>query len=329
MVKILVIGDPHFKRDNEDDMDKMTEAVLSHAKNISPDLIVNLGDTLHQFESINVHPFKKSTKFMADLLEIAPTVMIIGNHDRPKKGDCFLTDDHPFNSLKEWKNMLVVDKVCSLTLKGYTFLFVPYVKPGRFQEALDTYPCNPHLIFCHQEFRNARMGPILSTEGDLWDTENPYIISGHIHDYDQLQPNILYTGTPIQHGFADNGKKGIVLISLNESDLTHERIILNVARKKILYLNAEDIQKHNFSDIDNIKTKLVIKGDSIKINEAIKYLKDRGLNKKMRLAYDDTTVIPEITNDQENQKEKKSFMALLFEKCDTDDLKTVYREIFS
>jgi len=64
-------------------------------------------------------------------------------------------------------------------------------------------------IFVHQEFQGAKMGHIESKIGDSWPTDAPLVISGHIHEYQRVQNNILYTGTPIQHSFGDDPHKSI------------------------------------------------------------------------------------------------------------------------
>ena len=40
--------------------------------------------------------------------------------------------------MKEWNNTIVVDTVITETINGQKFVFVPYVSPGRFEEALNT-----------------------------------------------------------------------------------------------------------------------------------------------------------------------------------------------
>ena len=99
-------------------------------------------------------------------------------------------------------------------------MFVPYVPPGKFDDAIKTcddigdikdYKC----IFAHQEFYGAKMGAIISKDGDKWPLHNPLVVSGHIHDYQRPQENIIYIGTPMQHAFGDNTKKTISILTIN------------------------------------------------------------------------------------------------------------------
>lgn len=67
-------------------------------------------------------------------------------------------------------------------------------------------------VFCHQEFYGCRFNPIqTSTEGDVWPETNPFVIAGHIHDEQKLQSNVYYTGSSMQHGFAETTNKVVVL----------------------------------------------------------------------------------------------------------------------
>jgi len=346
-LKILVVGDPHFKVNNGKDTDLMVKKIIQIAETEKPDLIVNLGDTLDRHETIHVNPLKRAVYFMSELSKIATTALIIGNHDRPNNS-CFLTNDHPFNALKDWENLLVVDKVCKLRIKKFNLVFVPYVPLGRFQEALDTNPDTqdtPDLIFAHQEFRGAKLGFINSTEGDVWPEENPYVISGHIHDYQQLQKNILYPGTPIQHGFSDSGNKAVCMVYLEQNSCSIspmfgdsdpvkivsapivrvEKILLNVAKKITLRLNPSEVDNLDLNKYKDHEIKIVIKGNVNEINTLIKKEKLKKLS-KVKIVFD-----TEKTNTADSSTPDipdESFIEKLSKKCNPDTL-TVFKEIFS
>ena len=86
--------------------------------------------------------------------------------------------------------------------------------PGRFFEAISHLDSasgvqSAHALFAHQEFFGAKMGAIISQQGDKWPHHYPLVISGHIHDYGRPQHNIIYTGTPMQHAFGDHNNKTI------------------------------------------------------------------------------------------------------------------------
>lgn len=262
-ITALVIGDPHFKIANVRETDAMVDAIVQVAIDKQPDIIVVLGDVLDRHEVIHVSPLTRAINFLASLMVIAPTYVLIGNHDL-KNNRQFLSDEHPFSALKYWgPNLIVVDTTTMVTLKGKILTLVPYVPPGRFEEALNM--CSgweaSTCIFGHQEFKGAQMGAIISTEGDDWSLANPYVVTGHIHDYQEPQPNILYTGTPIQHAFGDRHDKTISYFTFDSpNQRTHERIDLKLPRKHIIRLTCANVS--TYIPDPNCELKIIIRGTS-------------------------------------------------------------------
>jgi DNA repair exonuclease SbcCD nuclease subunit len=270
MLKLLLIGDPHFKVSNVEDTNQMHENIVKIALNLKPDKIIVLGDVLDRHESIHVSPLKRATKFLQDLLEISPLVILIGNHDRPNNS-VFLTEDSPFLSMKKWPNTIIADVPIEEKINNHTLVYVPYVPPGRFIEALEKYKINYQkstLIFAHQEFKGAQIGHVLSTEGDEWNQNYPQVYSGHIHDYQRLNNNITYTGTPMQHKYGENINKTISLITIGDT-ITEQRILTNVTSKVCYSIKYSEIDTFSVPDI-NAKVRITIKCDSSEIKSISK-----------------------------------------------------------
>lgn len=269
----LVIGDPHFKVSNIRDTDGMSEAIIKIANERKPDIIVVLGDTLDRHETIHVSPLNRAIKFLASLMKIAPTYLLIGNHDL-KNNRQYLSDEHPFIAVKYWdKNLItVVDTTTTVMIKGHKIVFVPYVPPGRFIEALDenTGWQDATCIFAHQEFRGCQMGAIISNEGDEWPLTNPYVVTGHIHDYQELQTNILYTGTPIQHAFGDKHDKTISFLTFQSpNERLHDRIDLLLPKKQIVRITCAEVS--TYIPPSNSELKITIRGTSGEIKAIMKH----------------------------------------------------------
>ncbi|CAH6418944.1 Exonuclease [uncultured virus] len=221
-LKILLIGDPHVKYDNELEINLALSRLVALIIAENPDVVIVLGDILHKHEKIDMGPLHRASAFLLALQSVSRhLIVLIGNHDR-RNNKVFQTDEHPFNMLKLWPRTTVVDKALVLDLinsegKKYPFACVPYVEAGRFEEALTTADMKKpykevNAIFAHQEFKGSKMGAITSNDGDPWDLTHPDVWSGHIHD-DQTLPtkegNIHYIGTPIQHGYGDKTNKTV------------------------------------------------------------------------------------------------------------------------
>lgn len=296
-MKVLTVGDVHLQQSNVIETDEMIQKLVKATQEIKPRFVVIMGDVLHRHEKIHVIPLMRAEHMLSLLSEICHVYLLIGNHDRPNNSN-FLTDEHPFNALKKWPNMTVVDKTTEAIIDGNKFVFTPYVSPGRFEEALNTIK-NPlegtRAIFCHQEFYGAKMGAIKSQAGDKWPLDYPFVISGHVHDYDQLQPNLIYTGTPLQSSFGDNDDKTISLYTFNPvvpeevqgkfiGNFTEQRIDLGLIRKITVYITPEEI--HTYEPVVGKMIKLIIRGEDADLKSIAKLDKIKSLKRQgIRIAY--------------------------------------------
>jgi DNA repair exonuclease SbcCD nuclease subunit len=269
MVTILVIGDPHFKVDNATETELFVEAVTSLAVERNPDRIVILGDVLHTHEKLHVFPLNKAYDFIDTMRKIAKTYVLVGNHDLCNNRQ-FLSKNHWMRGMMEWDNITIIENVHSETIGNEKFVFVPYVEPGRFVEALNTMRDDwkdARCIFAHQEFAGCKMGAITSIEGDKWDLDNPHVVSGHIHSRQIIQDNIYYPGSAMQHAFGESDKNIIAFLTFQtgyeigyEIGYEREEIDLNLPRKKIVYMDIDDIDSYVPPNTDD-QIKVTLSGD--------------------------------------------------------------------
>jgi len=307
-VKVLTIGDVHIKVNNIPESLDMIERLVKLAKEKKPDFIVCLGDVLDRHSMIHVQCLMTAEKMTQKLSEIAPFFLIVGNHDRPNNSN-FLTDEHPFNAMKRWENVTIVDNVIEYKIKDHRFIMAAYVPPSRFDEALNTIDKpyeNVTCYFGHQEILGAKMGAIVSQCGDKWPLENNLLVCGHVHDYDHLQPNMIYTGTPVQHSFSDRSDKTISYFTFTSDNTggpkwSQERIDLGMIKKITIYLTPEQVVNYIVPE-DKI-VKLVVKGDESEIKtvaklDKIQQLKKQGVKvvfKTIQNAEVSTTTLPKMS----------------------------------
>ena len=280
---ILFIGDPHFQISNIQEVDLFLEKIINLATKKNPDIIVIAGDILHTHERLHTLALNKAYELIDNMRKITKTYVLVGNHDYINNQQ-FLTDNHWMNGLKEWNNTIIVDNVIKETINNETFIFVPYVPPGRFEEALKTLKdewINASCIFAHQEFAGCKMGAIVSIEGDKWDINNPIVVSGHIHSKQQPQKNIYYSGSVMQHAFGESEKNIIAFFSFTKDQYELEEIDLELPRKKIVYMNVEEIDSYNIPETED-QIKVTLKGDynefkAVKKTKKYKNLVDKGV----------------------------------------------------
>ena len=313
MLRILTIGDIHFKTTNVKETQDMCDKILLLISKEHVDLIVVMGDTLDRHENIHVVPFTQSIKFIEQLSKLKKTYLLIGNHDRPNNAD-FLSDYHPFNGLKDKDNLIVVDKVVLDQIQGFNILSVPYVFPGRFMEAINTNKniSNKNInikdidiVFAHQEFFATKMGAVLSMIGDKWPLDYPFVISGHIHDYCRPQANIVYVGTPMQHAFGDDPNKTVSIWTVEKGKIPEERRIdLGLIKRIQFELTCPEV--NGWLPPDNSLVKLTIKGTSSEIKAIMKLDHLKVLNKKgVKIVYNTLDEIKNGINKEINQVDIK------------------------
>ena len=254
----LIIGDVHIKVNNITEIDILIKNVCDVATNKKPDFIVLLGDILDTFEKINTFELNKAYELIDNLRNISKTYVLIGNHDMV---NCvqYLTINHWANGIKKWDNVIVIDK----TYEENDFIFVPYVPNGRFIDALNELNeeydwTKARCIFAHQEFYGAKMGAIISEDGDKWLLEYPNVISGHLHMNQNPQHNIYYPGSSMQVAYGETQDNIVAFCSFNKDNYDLEEIPLGLSKKKIIYTTLDNIEEIPET---NDKIKLSISGD--------------------------------------------------------------------
>ena len=335
-MNILVIGDPHIKTDNFREFDNFVEKLLELICEKNPDIIVVLGDVLHTHERLHTLALNKAQEFIKKLMSITKTYVLVGNHDLASNQE-FLSTNHWMNSMKEWgENLVIVDKVVYARECERDLMFCPYVPPGRFEEALDTCDyewSDMDLIFAHQEFYGCKMGAIISEEGDKWELTSPRVISGHIHSNQTIQENVYYPGSAMQNAFGESEKNIIACVELGEEGYELDEVDLGLPRKKIVYMNIENIEDYENTETAD-KVKISLSGNyeefkSLKKTSKYKKLVKSGVkivfkNKKIDVKKEDVK--------EGEEKGEGDFSKILHELVDKEGdkyLKEIYCEVIN
>lgn len=362
-LRALVIGDMHFKENNLSIVKLMCERILWIVSTTPElDMIVLLGDTLDRFAKVHTVPWQETIVFFEKLVEFKiPTYLLIGNHDYPNNS-VYLSNVHPFYSLHKWPDITVIDKVTSVTHKGYRILLTPYVAKDRLIEACQSYSMSwyqEHDLHCgHSELQGCKMGAIKSTTTDVWKDFYCFTIEGHCHDHHVLAPNAIYIGTPMQHSNCDNGDKTISLFTVNPLDkistskyhkenkyetffihrdlqIHERRIDLDLPKHKNVYLDYNGfLQWYNLEapphGYDLLR--VVVRAHTPDINtlKACHYqakLKERGIKLALKEISGQDRVI--LEDEQKYSRiQKPKFRDLLYENVKTDpDMLEIYKKV--
>ena len=269
-VRVLVIGDTHFKHNRLKEGQEFVDVCVSRARTEAPDFIVCLGDTLDAHNIVHVQPHKLAFEFLKQLSQIAPTYLIIGNHDLINHKQ-FLTDNHIFNPYKYWSNLTIVDRPITVSFNNLQFAMCPYVPTGMFTKALDAlldpnssfhWEVDVDCIFAPQEFHGCKMSTVVSADGDRWSLTYPPVISGHIHEAQDLpEDNVYYPGSVLQHSYGEKNPKYIWLVTFADTLVPFNRklIDLGLKRKRVVRMDVTKVTQSFVFDWvqkDDIKLEL-------------------------------------------------------------------------
>lgn len=311
-MKIIAIGDPHFRTDNIPEVDMFMDKLKLLCNSEKPNFIVVLGDLLHTHERLHTIPLNKAYDLVSSLRDIAPTLVLVGNHDMISNQQ-FLTQNHWMGAMKEWRNVEIVDTIIKKEIDGYKFVFCPYVSPGRFEEALNVAGewKDADCIFAHQEFAGCKMGAIVSVDGDKWPENYPEVVSGHIHSRQTIQKNIYYTGSAMQHAFGESDRNIIAVLTWEAPGerYTVREVDLELPRKKIIYTDIQAIEEYVPVETED-KVKITVSG----VYEEFKAFKK---TKKYRdIVKSGTKVVfkPKKLEKKEDEEETEKFEATDFSK---------------
>lgn len=267
-MRFLFIGDPHIRVENFHTMEKLLLMVQRLVADSPVDEIVVAGDVLHNHERLHTLALNRAVDFLEALAALAPVVCLVGNHDMINNQQ-FLTHNHWLHHYRgRLANVEVVDAPILRTAKdGTVSVYCPYVFPGRFQEALtvrlgDAWQ-RAHIVFAHQEFRGAKMGAIISEDGDPWDPALPQVVSGHIHDYQKPLTNVFYPGTPMQQSFGDRGGNIVLVVEVDGGALRFVEVPTEVDSKRTVYAALDEVAKlleDGLRSTEDEQVKVAVKG---------------------------------------------------------------------
>jgi DNA repair exonuclease SbcCD nuclease subunit len=300
-MKYLVVGDTHFKVDNVEESEHFHLQVYRYLLDNKVDCIILLGDLLHTHEKLFTFALNLAVKFITMCSSFAHTYCLVGNHDATSN-TIYCSTNHWMNVLKNQTNVTVVDKPTPVMLgsHGPLVLACPYVSDGRFVESLNEFAPGwqqANLIFAHQLFDGAKMGAIVSQGVEEWKLEWPQVISGHLHDRQQPQANLYYTGSSQQLAFTEKEDKSLALVSVSQSDSTAKwtskwtEVFLDIKHRKIIHATVSELSTLVIPVSSDTTYKIVIQDDDASIKafkktERYKELENRAGVKSVQFKVD-------------------------------------------
>ena len=225
--------------------------------------------------------------------------------------------------VKEYNNLTIVDNIHTVVRNNIKFTLCPYVPDEKFRFAMDTRKGeweDSRCIFAHQLFGGAKMGAIVAENAEKWDEKLPPVVSGHIHDKQQVQSNIIYTGSSLQHAFGESADKTLLLVTLHlDEPLEFKEIDLQLPKKKILYMEMDELEDFDINTLEpGTEYKLTVDGSYEEFEAFKKTVKYKTISKRAKVIFKHKRSFiqekKERVNDIKEKKEpQKSFKEILEE----------------
>lgn len=231
MPTFFCIGDCHFRLKRLAEGEAFVTWVVEKCRSMaSLDAIVILGDLLHTFRVTHVEPFALMNSLVRGCAGVAATYVIIGNHDYPGPTE-YQTSRHFMTPLIGTPNVTIVDRVMRITIGGKAYVMMPYLPYGRLREALAGVGKwrDAGLIFGHQPIR--AVDPL----AEPWSESYPTLVSGHIHDHQRPQPNVIYVGSISQVAINEHPDKYVWVLRDHAETLGVKKIRVPTRNVSLLH----------------------------------------------------------------------------------------------
>jgi len=224
MTTFAHISDTHIRNVKyHEEYKKVFKDIYESLENDKPDYIIHTGDIAHTKTQLSPEYFELCTDFLKNLADIAPTYIILGNHDGNLKNDnrqdaitpVIEALQHPnLHLLKNSGETQLTDLICLNVLS--VFDRDNWVSPS------DESMVNIAL------YHGAIMGCEINEEWNLDHGEDDiniftnfdYAMLGDIHKTQKLDPEgrVWYAGSTIQQNFGESLLKGYLLWDIRDKD---------------------------------------------------------------------------------------------------------------
>lgn len=324
---ILMIGDLHCRQSHLEEFELVKKEIIRHIDVLHPKNICFSGDLFHNHNIMHVDVFNSLFNFFVEISQRAiRTIILVGNHDYRNNSEIF-TKNHSLNAFRS-DYIRVVDRPTDIYISARRCLFVPYLPAGQFFSQLadkwsvEELNSNFEAIFCHQEFKGADFGSILSENGDDIGKLQIPVFSGHIHERQQIG-NCHYVGTPYMTTFGESEDKSIAAIKFGDNEILGSNILMrNIPKKITIISNVNDVEDVLLQINQTDQYRLIIK-DTVQNIQAFKKsnIFDK-YQKQVKFIFDasDASLL-------EVQTQKQNYLSILNELCEQNGLSDVLMEI--
>ena len=224
MKRIAHISDKHIRNlKYHEEYRHVFKQIYDSLKQESPDYIVHTGDLAHTKTQLSPEYFEVATNFMKSLADIAPTIMILGNHDgNLKNGDRQDAVTPIIEAMQHPSFTLLKNSGEYSPEPGITFNVLSVFDRDNWQRPSNDKSINIAL------YHGSIMGSELNSEYSMDHGEDDitifesfdYAMLGDIHrtQYLDHEQKVWYAGSTVQQNFGESQFKGYLMWNIHSKD---------------------------------------------------------------------------------------------------------------
>ena len=221
MKRIAHISDTHIRNlKYHDEYRHVFNQIYDSLKQEQPDYIVHTGDLAHTKTQLSPEYFEVASNFLKSLADIAPTIMILGNHDgNLKNGDRQDAVTPIIEALQHPNFTLLKNSGEYSPESGITFNVLSVFDRDNWQPPSDNNAIN--IALYHGAICGSRVGSNYSLdhgEDDIGIFKDfDYAMLGDIHKIQYLDPagRVWYAGSTVQQNFGESQLKGYLMWNIH------------------------------------------------------------------------------------------------------------------
>lgn len=224
MKRIAHISDTHIRNlKYHEEYRHVFKQIYDSLKQEQPDYIVHTGDLAHTKTQLSPEYFEMASNFLKNLSDIAPTIMILGNHDGNLKNGDRQDAVTPIIEALQHPNLTLLKNSGEYSPEaGLTFNVLSVFDRDNWQKPSNNSSINIAL------YHGAIMGSQVASGFGLDHGEDDvsifsdfdYAMLGDIHRTQNLDPDgkVWYAGSTVQQNFGESRLKGYLLWNIHDKD---------------------------------------------------------------------------------------------------------------
>jgi len=224
MKRIAHISDTHIRNlKYHEEYRHVFKEIYDSLKREQPDYIVHTGDLAHTKTQLSPEYFEMASNFLRSLADIAPTIMILGNHDgNLKNGDRQDAVTPIIEALSHPNFTLLKDSGEYSPEEGLTFNVLSVFDRENWQKPSNNKSIN--IALYHGAIMGSRVGSDFSLDHGEDDisifSDFDYAMLGDIHrtQYLDNDKRVWYAGSTVQQNFGESRLKGYLMWNIHSKD---------------------------------------------------------------------------------------------------------------